>query len=75
VAFASLELLRADCRIGRDCENQIVDLWLITPIILVSLEANNSVLLVGYELERTSADRNLIEIVLLTVRDRYIPSR
>ena len=63
VALAGLELLEADRRIGRDGEDQVVDLGPAGPMLLERLVADHGVLLVGHELEGAGADRLEVELL------------
>ena len=57
MALAGLELLVAHVGIGRDREDQVVDLGLAGPVVRMGLVADHRVLLVGDQLERACADR------------------
>ena len=63
MAFAGLELGVAHRRVGRDREDQVVDLRLPALVVLVGLVADDRVLLVGDEVERPGADRLLVDLL------------
>ena len=58
-----LSLAKRAVGIGRDREDQIVDLGLAAPIVGEGLVADDGVLLVVDELERAGADRLLVELL------------
>ncbi len=62
VALAGLELGVAGGGVGRDGEDEIVDQRLLAVIVLVRLVADDRILLIGDERERTGADRRLVEL-------------
>ncbi len=63
LAFPGTKLLRTDRGVGRDRENQVIDLHVFGfPIFLVALEADLSVFLVAAEHERPSANRLLVDL-------------
>ena len=64
LAFAGFQLLQAHRRIRGDRKHQIVDQRGRTPVFRVLGIADHSVLLVGHELERASADRCVVQIFL-----------
>ena len=77
MAFARLQLLRADRGVGGDGEDEVVDLLLAAPVILVGVVADHGVRLVGDELEGAGAERLLVELLHLAVglaACRHIPS-
>ena len=61
VALARLQLLVAHARVGRDREDQVLDLGRLAPIVVEAREADHRVLLVGDEAERSGADRLLVQ--------------
>ena len=64
IAFAGLQLLRAHGGVGRDGEDQVVDLLPAAEIAVPGRVADDRVELVVDELERTGADRLLREQLL-----------
>ena len=64
VALARLELGVARRVVGGDGEDEIVDQRLLAKIMVgILLEADHRVLLIGDEIERAGADRNLVELL------------
>ena len=72
MAFAGLQLLRADGSIRGDRENQIVDLFLALEIGFVRLVADDGIRLVGDEGERAGAERLLVELRHLAVGGKLV---
>ncbi|ENN88888.1 hypothetical protein RHSP_10882 [Rhizobium freirei PRF 81] len=67
VAFAGLQLLRADGCVRRDRKDEIVDLFLALEVGFVCLVADNGIRLVGNEGERAGAQRLLVHLLHLLV--------
>ena len=63
MAFAGFELGVARGRVGSDGEDEVVDQRLLAVIVLVRLIADDGILLIGDERERSGADRNLVELL------------
>ena len=63
VAFALLELRPADRCVRSDGEHEVVDLRLAVPVLRERLVADDGVLLVLDEGERTGADRLLVDLL------------
>ncbi len=77
LAFAGLQLLRANRCVWRDREDEIVDLFLALEVGFIRLVADDCVGLVSDEGERTSAERLLVHLFHLARRPaacRHIPS-